>query len=85
LICLNSFRSYQLFTNDIGINAGTIWHLLAARGAPTITVIRALTSHKDLFIYSALGCLSHENKIRFFEKDDGLYVELNQTYPEFYY
>jgi len=39
-----------MYKNDIGIDAGTIWYLLAGRGAPAITEIRELTSDKNIFI-----------------------------------
>lgn len=66
-----------MYKNDIGINAGTIWHLLENKGAMSIREIGEHTNYRDAFIMLALGWLSREDKIRFFEKHEVLYIELN--------
>ena len=69
-----------MYKNDIGIDAGAIWHLLADKGAMSIREIGEHTNYREAFIMLALGWLARENKIRFFEKHEVLYVELN-NYP----
>ena len=74
-----------MYKNDIGINAGTIWHLLSENGALSIREIGELTNFREPFIYLALGWLSREDKMRFYEKGDVIYVELNQNTSDFYF
>ncbi|KAA6320068.1 hypothetical protein EZS27_030110 [termite gut metagenome] len=57
-----------MYKNDIGINAGVIWHLLSHKGALSIREIGELTNYRESFMFLALGYLSRESKIRFFEK-----------------
>jgi len=66
-----------MYKNDIGINAGVIWHLLSEKGE--------LTNFREPFIYLALGWLSRENKIHFYEKNGAVYAELNQIVSEMYF
>lgn len=66
--------------NDIGINAGTIWHLLADKGVLSISQICEYTNSEEASVMLALGWLSRENKIRFLEKQEIMYVEL-KNYP----
>jgi hypothetical protein len=73
-----------MYKNDIGINSGTIWHLLAARGALVIIEIKESISYKDIFIYLVSGWLSSENKIRFFEKDEKTVRRIELDLPEYY-
>ena len=74
-----------MYKNDIGINAGVIWHLLSENGELSIREIGELTSFREAFIYLALGWLSRENKIHFYEKNGTVYVELNQMASEMYF
>ncbi|MCL1936938.1 MAG: winged helix-turn-helix domain-containing protein [Candidatus Azobacteroides sp.] len=72
--------------NDIGTNAGVIWHLLADNGALNIREIGEHTHWREACIFLALGWLARENKINFLEKDDAMYIELNDShFSEIYY
>ena len=75
----------NMLKNDIGINAGAIWQLLSEKGILSIREIGESTGFHDKFIYMALGWLSRENKIRFFLKNEILYLELNNSTSEMYY
>ncbi|MDR0507352.1 MAG: winged helix-turn-helix domain-containing protein [Dysgonamonadaceae bacterium] len=74
-----------MLENNIGINAGTIWCLLSRKNALSIREIGEYTNFRESFIYYALGWLARENKIRFFEKEGAVYVELTNSMPEIYY
>ena len=74
-----------MYKNDIGINAGVIWHLLSEKGELSIREIGEMTSFREAFIYLALGWLSRENKIHFYEKTGVVYIELNQMASEMYF
>ena len=74
-----------MYKNDIGINAGVIWHLLSEKGELSIREIEELTNFRELFICLALGWLSREDKIYFFEKNGVVYVVLNQITSEMYF
>jgi len=63
-------------TNEIGENAGKIWRLLNSQGQSDISKITRLTDLKTEDVYSAIGWLSRENKIRFICKDEQLMFEL---------
>lgn len=69
-----------MYKNDIGNNAGTIWHLLADNIAMSIREIGEHSNYREAFLMLALWWLARENKIRFFEKHEVLYIELN-NYP----
>ena len=74
-----------MYKNDIGINAGTIWHLLSEKRELSIREIGELTNFREPFIYLALGWLSRENKIRFYEKNGVVYVGLDNITSEMYF
>lgn len=74
-----------MIKNDIGINAGIIWRLLNENSALSIEEIAEYTNFRIMYIHSALGWLSRENKIRFFEKGDTMYIELLNQYTEQYF
>ncbi len=63
-------------TNEIGDNAGKIWRLLDLQGPADISTITKVTDIKIEDIYSAVGWLSRENKIKFLCKDRQLIYEL---------
>jgi hypothetical protein len=65
-----------MYRIDAGINAGVIWSLLSDKGALSIREIGELTNYRESFIYLSLGWLLREDKIRFFEKNGAVYVEL---------
>jgi len=70
--------------NDIGINAGVIWHLLADKGAVSIFGLRKHSDIKATDVFLALGWLAREDKIRFFEKEGEIYVELKNQFSEMF-
>lgn len=74
-----------MIKNDIGLNAGTIWYLLSDNKVLSIRQIGEMTSYDGVMITLALGWLARENKIRFNNKNDMLYVELNQSTADMYY
>ena len=74
-----------MYKNDVGINAGVIWHLLSEKGELNIREIGELTNFREPFLHLALGWLLREDKIRFFEKTGIVYVELNQIASEMYF
>ena len=74
-----------MYKNDIGINSGVIWHLLSDKGALSIREIGEYTNYREAFILLSLGWLARENKIRFFEKNEMVYVELIHTISDMYY
>lgn len=74
-----------MYRNNIGINAGVIWHLLSEKGGLTIRQIGELTSHKELFIILSLGWLAKENKIVFKEENGEILIELNKITSDMYY
>ena len=63
-------------TYEIGENAGKIWRLLDTLGQIDIDTISKKTEMKNEDIYSAIGWLSRENKIKFLCKDKELIYEL---------
>ena len=50
-------------TDEIGTNAGKIWHLLCQEGESDVENISKLTRIEDKDAYSALGWLAREDKI----------------------
>ena len=51
-------------TNEIGVNAGKIWKLLYSQGQANISSITKKIDVKLKDVYSALGWLSREDKIK---------------------
>jgi hypothetical protein len=74
-----------MLKEDIGVNAGVIWHLLFDNGALSMRQIGELTGYKDKMIVLSLGWLARENKINFIEKSDHIYIELRSPFQEIYY
>lgn len=74
-----------MMKSDIGINAGSIWHLLSVKGKLSIRQIGEYTHYKDSFILMAIGWLSRENKILVSDRNGTLYIELNIVRSEIYY
>lgn len=75
----------MLMMNDVGIDAGRIWHLLSEKGILSIRKIGEMTNCGESFVFLALGWLARENKVRFLDKSGILYVELNMPISETYY
>ena len=74
-----------MYKNDTGINAGVIWRLLSEKGELTIREIGEITDFKEPFISLALGWLLREDKIRFYDKNGVVYVELSHNISDFYF
>lgn len=74
-----------MIKNDIRINAGIIWSLLSEKGELSIREIGEYTNYAGPMIHLTLGWLAQENKIRFSEKNDALYVGLTSNFSETYY
>ena len=74
-----------MLKNDIGINAGIIWQLLSEKGELSIRELGELSNFKESFILLALGWLSREDKIHFFDKNGVLYVTLKHPFSESFY
>jgi hypothetical protein len=70
---------------DIGNDAGVIWRLLDKNGAMSVNEIEKYTLMQSPKTYLALGWLARENKLNFFEKDELMYVELNDTSFKFHF
>lgn len=51
-------------TNKIGENAGKVWRLLESQGEIDVTSISKITQVKIQDVYSALGWLAREDKIK---------------------
>ena len=74
-----------MFKKDIGTNAGIIYNILAENGKISYRKIEELTHWKDSTITMALGWLARENKIGFSEKNDEVFIGLENLHHETYY
>jgi hypothetical protein len=63
--------------NEIGVNAGIIWQNLDTNGGCPINDLKKLLKMNDKDFYMALGWLSRENKIAFYEKEKAEYLYLH--------
>ena len=70
---------------NIGMNAGKIWHLLERKGTLNIREIGEHTHLDESNIYLTLGWLSRENKIQFIEEKGKMKIGLNHQFSEMYY
>jgi len=66
-----------MMNNLIGEDAGIIWNILYERGSLSVEELAKMTGYRELYVYLALGWLSRESKIRYFEKEDELIVKLS--------
>jgi hypothetical protein len=74
-----------MYKNDIGINADEIFCLLADSGTMSIREIEESTHYSEVFIFLALGWLAREDKVRFSEKEDEMFVSLKDVFSEMYF
>lgn len=74
-----------MLKNDIGVNAGVIWHLLLENGALSVRQIGEHTGYREKMIILSLGWLAREDKVNFSEKHEVIYVELKSSYSERFY
>lgn len=68
--------------NDVEINVNKIKALLADWGVLSVKEICEFTRYKKTLIYLYLGWLLKENKIRFYEENEIIYVELIHSIVE---
>ena len=71
-----------MFKNNIWINAGKIRRLLLENGTLSIREIEDYSLIGEPLIYYSLGWLAREDKVRFFEKGDAVYVELKTIFTD---
>jgi hypothetical protein len=73
-------KSYKLgdtnLTNTIGENAGKIWKLLDTKGKSNASSISKSSDIKIKDVYSAIGWLSRENKLKMIYKNKQIIYEL---------
>jgi len=74
-----------MIKSDISINAGAIGQLLSEKGILSIREISEVTKYNSFYITLALGWLARENKVRFIDEGEILYVELNRSPSDMYY
>ncbi|MGV8137935.1 MAG: winged helix-turn-helix domain-containing protein [Mangrovibacterium sp.] len=65
-----------MIKDQIGTNAGRIWHFLNENGESNISEIKKALSMKGSEVRMALGWLARENKVFFFTDEDHLRVIL---------
>ena len=70
---------------DVGTNAGIIWHLLSEKGELDIRKIGEFTSLGGSAIILSLGWLAREDKIKFSNKNGTLYFSLLSVPSEMFY
>lgn len=63
-----------MLKKTIGENAGLIWRLLENKPEILVKDLQKQTKLKDKDFYLAVGWLSRENKVYFFEIDKELYL-----------
>lgn len=74
-----------MIKNDIEINAETIYHLLLDNCEWSIRQIEEITGYEERMIILAIGWLAKEDKIRFFEKDETIHIELAHRHSEMFF
>jgi hypothetical protein len=63
---------------QIGTNAGLVWHALDQGGKQSVKDIKKVTKIRaDKDLYAALGWLAKEGKLSFHETESELYIALN--------
>lgn len=65
-----------MIKDQIGTNAGRIWHFLNENGESNISEIKKALSMKGSEVRMALGWLARENKVFFFAEEDHIRVIL---------
>lgn len=63
-------------TENIGINAGTVWNVLNEKGEMDVKVLKKSTKLSEKDLNMALGWLAREGKIEFNETEENLSVHL---------
>lgn len=75
----------NMYINDIGSNAGIIWHMLYEKKIMTIKEIGEQTHLKATAISLALGWLAKEDKINFSKMNGEYKISLKEDLSNFYY
>jgi predicted transcriptional regulator len=65
-----------MIKDQIGTNAGKIWHFLNENGESNISEIKKALSMKSSEVRMALGWLARENKVFFLADEDRIRVIL---------
>ncbi len=73
-----------MYKNDIRLDAGIIWSLLAEKGSISLHRLIELTNFKEGFLMMAIGWLAHENEILITEKNGTTYLELTHSVSDMY-
>ena len=61
----------------IGTNAGSVWTVLSAAGAPkNLKDVKKLTKLTEKDLYAALGWLAREDKLVFCQEEADIFVSL---------
>lgn len=72
----NTKNSTAMKKQDIGVNAGNIWHLLSEKGCLTIEQIKQESKLTNNEIMLSIGWLSREGKIYFCSNEKETVVSL---------
>ena len=67
-----------MLDNIIDIDAGLFRSLLMQKGQLRVRDFEKITEYRESYIHLVLGWLLKEDRVHFLEKDDDLYIELNQ-------
>ncbi|WP_455590985.1 winged helix-turn-helix domain-containing protein [Bacteroides sp.] len=62
--------------NEIGMNAGKVWHLLSDNRKWTYEELKEKSGLTDMDLGAALGWLGREDKVEFEQEEQQLYVFL---------
>ena len=65
-----------MIKSQIGTNAGEIWQFLNKNGDKSIVEIAKAMKMKTNDVLIALGWLARENKVFFYEENEGVFVTL---------
>ncbi len=65
-----------MIKSQIGTNAGEIWQFLNKNGDKSIVEIAKAMKMKTNDVLMALGWLARENKVFFYEENEGVFVTL---------
>lgn len=74
-----------MLKNDIGTDAGVIWHLLEKYRKLSIKEMVNLTNLDESIIMLSLGWLAREDKVAFSNEDGNVFVELTNSASEIYF
>lgn len=74
-----------MLKNDIGTDAGVIWHLLKKYRKLSVKEITNLTNLDESIIMLSLGWLAREDKIVFLTENNSVFVELTDSISGMYY